>query len=51
VPPEQIAAVIDHGTRQPATGVMAFHWSGISQNWTKADALRSAYRAIQPSGG
>jgi hypothetical protein len=49
VPPEQIAAVIDHGTRRPATGVMVFHWSGISKEWDKAQALKAAYRSLGPA--
>jgi hypothetical protein len=43
---EQVAAVIDHGTRPPATGVMAFHWSGISKEPSKIEALKQAYVAI-----
>jgi hypothetical protein len=46
VPTEQIAAVIDYGTRLPATGVMVFHWSGVSKEWEKAEALRAAYRNL-----
>ena len=48
VSPEQIAAVLDHGTRQPATGVMVFHWSGVSKQWEKAEAMRLAYRSFVP---
>ena len=40
---EQIPAVIDHGTRSPATGVIAFHWSGISKEKSKIDALKNTY--------
>ena len=47
----QVQAVIDHGTRPPASGVMVFHWSGISKEWDKAAALKSAYRAMRPAGG
>jgi len=46
---KQGAQVIDHGTRLPATGVMAFHWSGLSRQWDKVDALDQAYRSIQPT--
>ena len=45
---EQIPAVLDFATRAPATGVMAFHWSGISQAWDKVEALGKSYREIQP---
>ena len=43
---EQVPDVLDHGTRLPATGVMVFHWSGISQTWNKAQALGETYRAL-----
>jgi hypothetical protein len=47
VPVEQIASVIDHGTRQPASGVTVFHWSGVSQQWDKAEAMKKAYRQLR----
>jgi len=31
VPVEQFEQVLDFGTQRPATGVMVFHWSGVSQ--------------------
>jgi hypothetical protein len=46
VPVEQIESVIDYGTQPPATGVMVFHWSGISQQWSKVEAMKMAYRAL-----
>ncbi len=49
VPVEQIATVLDHGSRQPATGVMVFHWSGISQQWEKAEAMKRAYTSFRPA--
>lgn len=45
---EQIRQILDYGTRLPATGVMVFHWSGISQQWDKVESLGNAYRAMQP---
>src|SRR5690606_35665873 len=30
VPVEQVAEVLDYGTQLPSTGVMVFHWSGVS---------------------
>jgi len=51
VPVAQIAAVFDFATRPPATGVMAFHWGGISKQWEKADALQAAYTALRGPGG
>jgi hypothetical protein len=47
VPVAQIPEVIDYGTQPPATGVMTFHWSGISQQWSKAEALKTAYQSIR----
>jgi hypothetical protein len=44
---EQIPAVLDYATRQPVSGVMVFHWSGISQQWDKVEALGRGYRAIR----
>ena len=43
----QVADIIDQGTRQPATGVMIFHWSGVSKQWDKVDAMGAAYQAIR----
>ena len=50
VPPEQIPVVLDYGTQSPATGVMVFHWSGISKEWDKAEALQKAYRSYAGAG-
>jgi hypothetical protein len=47
VPVEQVAAVLDHGTRAPATGVMVFHWSGISKEWEKVQSMQRAYLAFR----
>lgn len=44
---EQIPQILDYGTRRPATGVMVFHWSGISQQWKKVEALGEVYRSMQ----
>jgi len=46
---DQVAQVLDYGTRPPATGIMAFHWSGISQQWDKVEVLGRTYRAMQPT--
>ncbi|HVJ85904.1 MAG TPA: hypothetical protein VM452_09690, partial [Caulifigura sp.] len=43
----EVADVIDHATRTPSTGVMVFHWSGISKQWDKMETLGKAYRAIR----
>ncbi len=47
---DQVPAVLDYGTRQPASGVMVFHWSGVSQQWDKVEALGRAYNAIKSAG-
>ena len=41
---EQIATVLDHGTRPPATGVMVFNWGGLAKAWEKVEAIGQAYR-------
>jgi hypothetical protein len=45
----QIPQIVDYGTRLPATGVMVFHWSGISQQWDKVESLGKVYRAMKPA--
>ncbi len=45
---DQVASVLDAGTTQPSTGVMVFHWSGVSKDWSKVDALGRFYRGIRP---
>jgi hypothetical protein len=49
VPVEQVETVLDLGSRPPATGVMVFHWSGISKDWKKVEALKRAYTSYRPS--
>lgn len=49
VPVEQVEAVLEHGSRRPATGVMAFHWNGISKEWDKVEALKQAYTSFRPA--
>lgn len=44
VPVDQVATVLDHGTGQPATGVMAFNWGGLAKEWEKVEAIGQAYR-------
>ena len=46
---EQVESVLDHGSRRPATGVMAFHWSGISKEWPKVEALKRTYTGFRPA--
>jgi hypothetical protein len=48
VSPAQIDAIVEQATRPPTTGITVFHWSGISKDWAKADALKKAYLSIAP---
>ncbi len=48
VPVEQIEAVLDHGTRPPARGVMVFRWGPLRKKPQKREALTRFYRAIKP---
>lgn len=41
--------VLDYGSRQPASGIMVFHWSGITKQWEKVEALRRAYLSYRPT--
>lgn len=45
---DQVSSVLDSGTKQPSTGVMVFHWSGVSKDWQKVEALGRFYRGIRP---
>jgi hypothetical protein len=47
VSPSQIASIIEYATRPPSTGVMVFHWSGISKEQEKIEALAKAYRSLK----
>ena len=48
VPVEQVQSVLDHGTRQPATGVMVFNWGSLRSQMPKVEQMGEYYRAIQP---
>jgi hypothetical protein len=39
--------VLDFAARSPATGLMAFHWSGISKEWDKVESLKRAFLAFR----
>jgi hypothetical protein len=43
-----VPAVLDHGTRRPATGVMVFNWGALRKQKEKVDAMTDFYRAIAP---
>jgi hypothetical protein len=47
VPVEQVRAVLDHGTRLPATGVMIFAWGRLHESWEKVEEMGRFYRAIK----
>jgi hypothetical protein len=42
----QIEAVLDHGTRLPATGVMVFAWGALREQPAKIEEIVRFYRAI-----
>jgi poly(3-hydroxybutyrate) depolymerase len=44
---EQVPAVLDHGSRRPATGVMVFAWSGLRKVPDKIEAIGRAFRAMR----
>ncbi|HUW55892.1 MAG TPA: hypothetical protein VMZ92_04605 [Planctomycetota bacterium] len=46
VDPSEVAAVMDHATRPPATGVTIFAWDGIRRSLGKVRALTGFYRGI-----
>jgi hypothetical protein len=47
---DQVAAVLDHGSRRPATGVMVFNWSGLRKRPEKIEAIGRVYRGWSGSG-
>ena len=47
VPLEQVPAVLDHGSRRPATGVMVFAWGGLRRQPGKIEAIGSAFRGMR----
>ncbi len=49
VPLEQVPAVLDHGSRRPATGVMVFAWGGLRKQPEKIEAIGRAFRALSPA--
>ena len=51
VAPAQIATILDHGTRPPATGVMVFVWGTLYPQWEKVEAMGTFYRAIRDGSG
>ncbi|WP_406699389.1 hypothetical protein V5E97_11020 [Singulisphaera sp. Ch08] len=44
----QVTAVVDHGTRPPATGVTIFNWGSLHQELDKIERLTQAYRSLRP---
>jgi hypothetical protein len=43
----QVGAILDHGTRPPATGVMVFVWGTLHPQWAKVEKMGESYRAIR----
>jgi len=48
VPVDDVRAILDHGTRLPATGVMVFAWGSLRKQMDKVDEMSGFYRAIRP---
>jgi hypothetical protein len=48
VPATQVSAVVDHGTRPPATGVTVFNWGSLHQELDKVERLARSYRSLRP---
>ena len=40
----QVDAILDHGTRLPATGVMVFVWGTLHPQWEKVEKMGEFYR-------
>jgi hypothetical protein len=51
VPVEQIAAVLEQGTRLPASGVMVFAWGSLRNEPEKVAEMGRVYRARSRAGG
>lgn len=47
VPVEQVATVLDHGTRPPATGVTIFAWGSLQTQPDKIEEMGRFYRSIR----
>jgi len=46
VSPSQVQAVLDHGTRLPATGVMVFRWGSLHPQTDKVESMIRYYQSI-----
>ena len=43
---DQVATVLEHGARVPATGVMVFAWGGLRKQPEKIEAIGRAFRRM-----
>ena len=43
---DQVAAVLEHGTRSPATGVIVFAWGSLRTQPDKLEEMGRFYRAL-----
>ncbi len=48
VPAGDVRAVLDHGTRPPATGVTVFAWGSLAKDRAKVEEMSTFYREIRP---
>jgi len=49
VPASQVAEILDHGTRRPATGITIFMWGTLHPHWAKVEEMGRFYQAIAPA--
>lgn len=47
VPVEQVAEVLDHGSRAPATGIIVFAWGSLRKQPAKVEAVGRAFRELR----
>ena len=47
---DQVADVLEHGARVPATGVMVFAWGGLRKQPDKIEAIGRAFRGMGAAG-
>jgi len=46
--PEQVEAVLEHGSARPARGIIVFHWSGLRGQPEKVGEMTSYFSRISP---
>jgi len=49
VPPEQVEAVLRHGSARPARGIIVFHWGGLRSQPEKLKRMTDCFVAMPPA--